>query len=336
MGIDASTVISLKPEGLYCIPGAFYIDPLASVKKAIITHAHSDHARMDHQEVLATSETIELMQIRYGEDCKTRFQGLAYHSRIKVKDVTVYFLPAGHILGSAQIVIVFKGYRLIISGDYKRSIDPTCAAFETEPANLLVTEATFGLPVFKHPPIESELNRLLVSMKKHPGTCHIIAAYALGKAQRLIKSLRISGFDEPVYIHGALSTFCEFYQQKGIDLGDLRSASQLSPQTAAGKLVICPPSALQDRWNRRFGDIRLGYASGWMRIRARAKQKGIDLPLVISDHADWNELTQTIEEINPELLWVTHGSEEALVYYARQKGYQAHALHLLGYEENME
>lgn len=333
---DLTEVISLKPDGLYCTPGDFYIDPMAPVKRAVITHAHSDHARADHQSVLATPDTVDLMKIRYAGNSSASYQALDYHQTLHLNDVQIYFLPAGHILGSAQLVISYRDRRIIISGDYKRSIDPTCVPFEPETADLFITEATFGLPVFKHPPIETELNHLLWSIKTYTHSCHIIAAYALGKAQRLIRSLRLLGYEDRIYIHGALTLFCDFYQEKGIELGDLQPALELNPQSAAGKLVICPPSALQDRWNRRFGDIRLGYASGWMRIRARAKQKGVDLPLIISDHADWNELTQTIDEVNPKSVWVTHGSEEALVYYARQKGYQAEALHLLGYEENTE
>jgi putative mRNA 3-end processing factor len=178
-----------------------------------------------------------------------------------------------------------------------------------------------------------EINKLFSSLETFPERCHLIGVYALGKCQRLITSLRKMGYTQPIYLHGALKRLCDFYQAKGIELGELKLASTLDFYTSKGTIVLCPPSALHDKWARRFANVVVSMASGWMQIRARAKQKGVELPLIISDHADWPELTQTLREVNPKEVWVTHGREEALVFYAQQQGYKAEALNLLGYEE---
>lgn len=325
--------LAIKPQGLYCIPGGFFIDPLVPVETAIVTHGHADHARAGHKKVLATPETLAIMKIRYGEECALELVALEYYQRHSINKVLIYLLPAGHILGSAQLVVEYGESRLIISGDYKRSVDPTCGLFKAEPCDVFITEATFGLPIFKHPPIEKELEKLLDSLKNFPEYTHLVGVYALGKCQRIIKTLRLMRYTEKIYLHGAMIKLCNLYQSLGIDLGDIEAISQLKKNETNGKIILCPPSALHDRWSRRFSPSIIAHASGWMRIRARAKQKGIDLPLIISDHADWTELTTTIKEIDPQEVWVTHGREEALVYYATQQGYQSQALYLLGYEE---
>jgi putative mRNA 3-end processing factor len=325
--------LEIHPAGLYCIPGQFYIDPRFPVASAIITHAHGDHARSGHKKVLASVGTIEIMKVRYGEGCAEKLQSMTYREPLTENGVKITLLPAGHILGSAQVLLEYKNHSVIISGDFKRSLDPTCEAFEVRPCDIFITEATFGLPVFIHPPIEMEIQKLLRSLQQNPNNTHLIGAYALGKCQRLIKVLRDQGYEDPIYLHGAQIKLCNLYQTLGVDLGALENANVLNQKNSVGKIIICPPSALHDRWSRRFAEVIVAYASGWMQIRARAKQKGIDLPLIISDHADWNELTQTLEQVNPQELWVTHGREEALVYYAEQQGYKAQALNLLGFDD---
>lgn len=322
-----------KPAGLFCVPGNFYIDPIDCVERAVITHAHSDHARPGHDKVLASPETVAIMQLRLGNKGCNQWQNLPYHQSLKINQVKLSFIPAGHILGSSQVVIEYDNQRLIISGDYKRVYDPTCRAFEAIVCNYFVTEATFGLPIFKHPPIEDELKKLLASLEKS-ALCHMVGVYSLGKCQRVIKTLRQLNYSAPIYVHGALLNLCQLYESYGVELGDLRSALSLDKQKAMNKIVLCPPGELHSRWTRRFGEIIRANASGWMQIPARAKQKNIDLPLVISDHADWIELLQTIEEVNPEEIWVTHGLEDALVYAAKLKGFKAKALRLLGKEES--
>jgi putative mRNA 3-end processing factor len=322
-----------KPEGLYCAPGDFYIDPTRPVARAVITHGHADHARAGHGAVLATPETLDIMAERYGAEFATSRQAAAYGEAVPRDDVEVTLVPAGHVLGSAQAVVRWKGLTMVVSGDYKRRRDPTCPAFEPVPCDVFITEATFGLPVFRHPPDKEEIARLLRSVAQFPERSHLVGAYALGKAQRIIRLLREAGWDKPIYVHGALERLNTLYQRHGIDLGPLLPATTGKKGDFEGQIIIAPPSATQDRWSRRFPDPVTAFASGWMQVRARARQRGVELPLVISDHADWDELTATVDELRPTELWITHGREEALARWAELHGVPARALALVGYEE---
>ena len=201
------------------------------------------------------------------------------------------------------------------------------------PCDIFITEATFGLPVFVHPPIEGEINRLLGALGANPERCVLIGAYALGKTQRLICELRRAGHHQRIYLHGALQRMCTLYTQWGVDLGPLAFAGETSKDDMKGHIIMCPPSALTDRWSRRLPDPITAIASGWMRVRQRAVQRNVDLPLIISDHADWNELTQTIIQVNPKEVWVTHGREDALVHWCQTQQRNARALDLLGYDD---
>ena len=319
---------------LYIEPIDTYIDPVRPVQRAIITHGHADHARAGHAKVLATPQTIDIMKARYGARCAGSFQPLAFGTPLQIDSVTVTLCPAGHILGSAQVCLDYIGQRAVVTGDYKTHADSTAQAFELVPCDLFVTEATFGLPVFQHPDPHSEMVRLLASIAAQPDRCHVIGAYALGKAQRVIKLLREAGHDAPVYLHGAQEKLCAYYQAQGIDLGDLRKALDRDKDSFRGHVVVAPPSALRDRWSRRLPDPVVCQASGWMTIKQRAKQSGVELPLVISDHADWNELTGTISATGAETVWVTHGREDALVHWCRQRGLDAEPLYLQGREED--
>jgi putative mRNA 3-end processing factor len=320
------------PSGLFCAPGGFYIDPVRPVPRAVITHGHSDHARPGHEAVLATAETLAVMRMRLGEGAGHSQQALAYGNKLAIGDVSVTLRPAGHILGSAQVVLEFNGQRAVVSGDYKRRADPTCPPFELVPCDLFVTEATFGLPVFKHEPDAREIGRLLTSLATFPERTHLIGVYSLGKCQRLIALLRQAGYGRPIWLHGALQGACDLYEQLGIPLGPLELVSE-AKETLAGEIVLCPPSALKDRWSRRLADPVTAFASGWMRIRGRARQYGVELPLVISDHVDWPELITTIEETGAGEIWVTHGREEALVHQIGLMGKRGRALALVGLEE---
>ena len=322
-----------RPEGLYCPPGDFYIDPVRPVARAVITHGHADHARAGHGAVLATAETLEIMAERYGADFTQTRQAGAYGEAVARDDVEVTLVPAGHVLGSAQAVVRWKGLTMVVSGDYKRRRDPTCPAFEPVPCDVFITEATFGLPVFRHPDDRAEIARLLRSVAQFPERSHLVGAYALGKAQRIIRLLREGGWDRTIHVHGALERLNGLYQRHGIDLGPLAPATSATRQDFAGQIVIAPPSATQDRWSRRFPDPVTAFASGWMQVRARARQRGVELPLVISDHADWDELTATVAELRPGELWITHGREEALARWCELQGVPARALALVGYEE---
>ncbi len=329
------TLLCPRPDGLYCPPGDFYIDPVRPVDRAVITHGHADHARAGHGTVLATPETLAIMATRYGEDFTGLRQGLAYGETVTHQGVQIRLVPAGHVLGSAQAVLTWNGMRIVVSGDYKRRRDPTCPMIEPVPCDVFVTEATFGLPPFRHPPADEEVAKLLKSLAQFPDRAHLVGAYALGKAQRIVCLLREGGWDKTIYVHGAMERLNRLYQDFGVDLGPLEHASNAIPKAAfAGQIIVCPPSALQDRWSRRFPDPVAAFASGWMRVRARARQKGVELPLVISDHADWDELIETLEELSPGEVWITHGREEALLRWCELKGQPARALRLVGYEDD--
>jgi len=323
-----------RPEGLYCPAGDFFIDPLRPVPRALITHGHSDHARPGHGAVLATRQTLDIMAIRYGEDFAASRQSA--EGRIDIGGVAVSFHPAGHVLGSAQIAVEGQGCRITVSGDYARVPTPTCAPFEPVPCDIFVTEATFALPVFRHPPPEVEIARLLASVAAFPDRSHLIGAYALGKAQRVIAAIRQAGWDAPILIHGALQRLCDYHVAEGIDLGDLRPASEGRKADHAGAIVIAPPSAFASPWAQRFPDPVIAFASGWMQVRARARQRGVELPLILSDHIDWPNLTATIAELDPAEVWITHGREDALMRWCELNQRRARPLHLVGYEDEAE
>ncbi len=324
------------PAGLCCRPGGFHIDPTRPVDKAVITHGHSDHARAGHGSVLATQETLDLMALRYGEGFAGSVQAIGYGESLNVGGVGVTFHPAGHVLGSAQVAVEHAGIRIVASGDYKDVADPTCAPFAPVKCDVFITEATFGLPVFRHGDPDGEIAKLLRSVTLFPERAHLVGAYALGKAQRVIALVRKAGYERPIYLHGALASMTRYYQSRGIALGELKAARGADKAELAGAIVLCPPSALNEIWSRRFPEPVTAFASGWMRVRARARQRGIALPLVISDHADWDGLTATIAATGAGEVWVTHGQEEALVHFSVSHGLEARPLALVGYGEEDE
>lgn len=332
----AADLLTLTPQGLYCPAGGFHVDPLRPVDRALVTHGHSDHARPGHANVLATPETLAIMALRYGEGFAGATQAAGLGETLRLGDVSVRFVPAGHVLGSAQIVIEAGGVRLVVSGDYKRAADPTCAAFECVPCDVFITEATFGLPVFRHPDAREEVGKLIASLALFPDRAHLVGAYSLGKAQRLMALLREAGYDRPIHLHGALEKLTGFYAAQGIALGETPKVAAADRAKLGGEIVICPPSAMQDVWSRKFPDPVACFASGWMRVRARARQRGVELPLVVSDHADWDGLVATIRETGAGEVWVTHGEADALVHWCGTQGIAARPLNLLGYGEDAE
>ena len=325
--------LRVTPQGLYCAAGDFYIDPHRPVDRAVITHGHADHARAGHDAVLTTPGTAAIMRSRFGAGAAKTYDEAAYGETRSFGDATVRLAPAGHILGSAQVVIEHAGMRVVVSGDYKRRRDPTCDTFEPVPCDLFVTEATFALPVFRHPPDGDEIQKLLNSLARNPDRVHLVGVYALGKAQRVITLLREAGYDRPIHLHGALTELCDLYAAQGVSLGPLREVGRESKKGFAGEIVLCPPSSLRDRWSRGFPNPVTAMASGWMRVRQRARQRSVELPLILSDHADWDELTTTLHDVQAPRVWVTHGREDALVHYARSHGIEAEALSLVGREE---
>ncbi|WP_188645355.1 ligase-associated DNA damage response exonuclease [Tsuneonella deserti] len=321
-----------EPHGIHVVPADTWVDPSRPVDRALVTHGHADHARGGHGQSIATPETLAIMDLRYfTRDGATP---VAYGETIRLRGgVDATFIPAGHVLGSAQILLEHAGERVVITGDYKRRPDPTCPPFEVVPCDIFITEATFGLPLFCHPPIADEMTKLLGRLAAHPDRCVLVGAYALGKAQRVIAELRAAGHHEPIYLHGALEKMCRLYEEFGVPLGELRLVSEAARDEMRGRVVVCPPGALNDRWSRRLPDPITAMASGWMRVRQRARQRNVELPLVISDHADWGELTRTVEEVNPHETWITHGREEALLRWHQLHQRRARALALVGYED---
>ena len=322
------------PHGLYLAPADAWIDPARAVARAIVTHGHADHARPGHGAVLATAETLAIMATRFGP--QPGAQPMPYGQTVSMAGVQISLHPAGHVLGSAQVLLQFKGQRIVISGDYKRRPDPSCTAFEPVPCDIFITEATFGLPVFRHPPAAQEVAKLLAARAANPDRCILVGAYALGKAQRVVAELRAAGYIDRIYLHGAMNKLFALYEQLGVPLGDTAPVGDLKAEALKGQIIIAPPSALADRWSRRLPDPVTAMASGWMRVRQRARQRGVELPLIISDHADWDELTGTITELRPEELWVTHGREEALVHWCAMRQQRARALAMVGREEDGE
>ncbi len=336
MEMRPEDILVPTPAGVCCKLGSFHIDPTRPVERALITHAHSDHARAGHGAVLATQETLDLMRLRYGENFAGTTQAVAYGERVTLDGVTVTFHPAGHVLGSAQIAVAADGLRVVASGDYKNVSDPTCTPFELVPCDVFITEATFALPVFRHSDADGEIAKLLHSVALFPERAHLIGAYSLGKAQRVIALLRQAGYHAPIYLHGAMESITQYYASRGIDLGELRPVRGTSKADLADTVTLCPPSALKDVWTRRFPEPLTAFASGWMRVRARARQYGVELPLVISDHADWDGLTATIAATGADEIWVTHGQEDALVHWCGTNGLKARPLDIVGYGDEDE
>lgn len=331
-----SDLLIPTPAGLYCPPADIHIDPVRPVARALITHGHSDHARAGHGAVLATRETLAIMALRYGEGFTGERREAVPGAVTRIGAVDFRFVPAGHVLGSAQIVVEHKDLRIVVSGDYKRERDPTCAGFEPVSCDIFITEATFGLPVFRHPPAHAEVAKLLESVRLFPERTHIVGAYSLGKAQRVMALIREAGYERPIHVHGAMEKLTEFYIAEGANLGEIRKVVAAERKSLGGEIVICPPSAIQDLWARKFPDPVTAFASGWMRVRARARQKGVELPLIISDHADWDDLQATIREVGAGEIWVTHGEADALVHWCGTVGLKAKPLHLVGYGDEGE
>ena len=320
-------------ENLYISPINTYIDPSKPVENAIITHGHADHAKPGHKNVLATKETINIMKIRYGENCAQNFQELKLNKSLKIDDVKITFYPAGHILGSVQVLAEYKGEKINFTGDYKTKNDKTCENFEPVRCHTLVTEATFGLPVFQHPNEHNEIKKLLRSLELFPNRPHIVGVYALGKAQRIIGLLRQQKYDKEVFIHGALEKLCNYYVEEKIFLGKLLKTNLKDKKEYQGQIILAPPSAIKNVWSRKFEDPIICQASGWMSIKQRAKQSLVELPLIISDHADWNELTHYIKLTGAENVYVTHGREEAIVHWCKMNQINGLALSLSGRED---
>ena len=327
--MQATDLLVPTKAGLYSPLGDFHIDPVRAVPRAVITHGHADHARAGHGAVLATAPTVDIMRLRYDRKGRTQYQAAAYGEAVDIGGVAVSLHPAGHVLGSAQVTVEHGGLRIVVSGDYKRRADPTCAAFEPVPCDVFVTEATFALPIYRHPDAGGEIDKLLRSVRAFPERCHLVGAYSLGKAQRMLALLRGAGYNAPIYVHGAVAAMNALYAAHGCDLGPTRPLAGTAARELAGQIVIAPPGG-EHGVEGGLPDPVVAMASGWLGVRARARQRGVELPLAISDHADWSELTATTEALGEREVWIMHGREDALIHHLAGRGKPARALAQVG------
>ncbi|MEN3041218.1 MAG: ligase-associated DNA damage response exonuclease [Bacteroidia bacterium] len=303
--------------GLYCEPGDFYIDPWRPVARALITHSHSDHARWGSQAYLTSEENLPLLLHRLGQ---VSAEGLPWGEKRLIGGVQVSFHPAGHIRGAAQIRLEYKGEVWVITGDYKRHADPTTSPFEPVRTHGLVSECTFGMPIYQWPAPEiviSEIEQWWAACASE-GKNAILYAYSLGKAQRILASLSPVG---PVYVHHSLAPINRLYEAAGVRLIPWKPASDW--QKEKGILLIAPPAVQKSRWLTRFEPYEEAQASGWMAIRGRKRQKALDRGFVLSDHADFYQIFQTISESGAERVVFTHGYTEMMTTLARLRGYEA-------------
>ena len=315
-------LISLTKSGLYCERGDFYIDPWRPVKKAVVTHAHSDHAYRGNGRYLVTKPGEKLARIRLDEGAMITSQD--YGKSTSVNGVKISFHPAGHILGSAQVRIEYKGEVWVISGDYKLTPDATCEPFEPLKCHHFITEATFGLPIYRWPPTEqifAEINSWW-ARNIEKGKASVLFAYALGKAQRVM-----SGLDRSlgrIFTHGSVERLTTAYREQGVDLPDTTYAGSVTNKKEfAGSMIVAPPSAQASTWLRRFGPQSTGFASGWMMVRGARRQRAVDRGFVLSDHADWPELMTAINFTDAETVYVTHGFAREVVRYLKETGINA-------------
>ncbi len=308
--------LALTARGLYCAVGNFFIDPLEPVDLAILTHAHADHARRGSRRYIATRQSERILRLRLGEDID--LQTLEYGEQITVGDAKVSLHPAGHVLGSAQVRVEALGRVWVVSGDYKRDDDPTCVPFEPVRCDVFVTEATFALPLYRWQPTSSIAAELLEWWKRAPERPSLVFGYAFGKAQRLLAEIgKLT--DEPVYVHGSVERLNDAYRLEGIALARTEGvAEQPKGFDWRGKLVMAPPSAHRSAWMRKFKDPQTAFASGWMAVRGNRRRRGYERGFVLSDHADWQGLIQTVLETGASRVLVTHGQSDVLARYLEE------------------
>lgn len=316
-------LLQFTDSGIYCAPGNFYIDPWKPVDKALITHAHSDHARFGNKHYLAHHDSVPILKYRLGESISV--QGIHYGERISLNGVNVSFHPAGHIIGSAQIRVEYKGEVWVFSGDYKLQQDGLSVPFEPVKCHTFISESTFGLPVYKWKPQQEVMNEINEWWRKNSGKgqASVLLGYSLGKAQRILQNIDTS--IGPVYAHGAVENINELLRMQGIKLNaSTRVTAALPRSEFRNALIIAPPSALASPWLKRFDPYSIAIASGWMRLRGARRRRAADRGFVLSDHADWNELNLAIKETGAQRVFVTHGYTAAFARWLNENGIEAY------------
>ncbi len=311
-------LVYVDDKGLFCSPGRFYIDPWRPVDVALITHAHSDHARLGAKNYLCSEKALPFINHRLGPEIKIGSH--AYGQKFKLNDTWVSFHPAGHIAGSAQIRIEHGTRVWVVSGDYKRTFDPSCDPFEVVGCDVFVSEATFGLPIYNWESGATVARKILDWWEKEPGRPSLLFCYALGKSQRVLAEL-VRLTDKTIYLHGAVAGLTDLYRDMGIEMLPTKLVSEMDKgYSFKGDLVLAPPSGHRSPWMKRFKDPQTAFASGWMQVRGNRRRKGYEKGFVLSDHADWNELNQTIRETGCKTVHLTHGRTDVLERYLSETG----------------
>ncbi len=319
----AAPLLRIDDCGLFCETGGFHIDPWKPVKRAVISHGHGDHARPGSKAYLAAAPSLSILERRLGPEAK--IEAVPFGEKVRVGEATVSFHPAGHILGSAQVRVERNGEVWVFSGDYKRTPDPSCETFEPVPCHTFITEATFALPIYHWDDTALVVREILDwwEVNREAGRPSVLFCYALGKAQRILAALAPLS-DRPVYVHGTIEPLVRCYREAGVRMPPTRRvADTVKGQPFAGELVLAPPGAGGSLWMRRFGRASTGFASGWMRVRGARRRRGFDRGFVVSDHADWPELLQTIADTGASRVLTTHGYPEPLARYLRERGLDA-------------
>jgi putative mRNA 3-end processing factor len=322
-----SDVVRSTPAGLLCEAGGFHVDPWGPSPLAVITHVHGDHLQPGSERYLCAAPSLPILHKRLGPE--TRAEGVPYGEPVRLGNAVVSFHPAGHVLGSAQVRIEAGGEVWVVSGDYKRAPDPTCAPFEVVPCDVFITEATFGLPIYRWEEPAAVIAQILSwwDANREAGVASVLFCYAMGKAQRILAELaRLT--DRPVLVHGAVEALVEIYRAAGVPmLRTARVSETAKGRSFAGELILAPPAASGSTWMRRFGASReTAFASGWMRVRGTRRRKGFDRGFALSDHADWPALLRTVEETGARRVLVTHGYSDELSRYLAERGFEAGAL----------
>jgi putative mRNA 3-end processing factor len=323
--LASSDLLTLTEAGLYCPAADFYIDPWQPVERAVITHAHADHARPGSQRYLTAAAGRLVLQNRFGPEAI--IDTLEYGERLNLSGVQISLHPAGHVLGSAQVRLEQQGEVWVVSGDYKLAADPTCAPFELVRCHVFVSESTFGLPIYRWPVVSRVMSELAQwwDENRAAGLVSVLYTYALGKSQRVLASL--ADPPAPIFCHGAVENMNACYRNGGVRLPPTELAEGGERKTAwQGALIVAPPWAAGSRWLRKFGDISTAFASGWMLVRGQRRRRAVDRGLVISDHADWPALCEVILATGAERIFVTHGTTSAMARWLREQGLQAEEL----------
>jgi putative mRNA 3-end processing factor len=325
MGLpDLEPLVTVNASGLYCPPGNFHIDPWQPVPAAVITHAHADHLRPASARYILARPGEGIARSRLGGD--GAITAIGYGEHLQLGAVKISLHPAGHILGSSQVRIEHEGRVWVVTGDYKRQGDPTCAAFEPLSCDVLISEATFALPVYRWPPVAQVMEEIASWWRsnRERGLASVLFCYALGKAQRVLAELRALT-DERVFVHGAIDTMVGAYRRAGVELLPTQAVGS-ERRDYRGALILAPPGAAGTPWMRRFGEHARGFCSGWMRVRGERRRRGYDRGFVLSDHADWDALTGTCLASGARQILLTHGYADALARYLRERGTEASAL----------